>query len=386
MNVDQRIRTTLTLEAGSVSPPELDLTELRVQAGRVRRRHRVTAVSVAAAAVAAAVGIGVVLTPHPASDPSPAPRPDVIRVPTGAPPPGAVWYDADGLHHGTQVYAVPGTAAPISVALVRDGAVYLVPSTLHIRYQPWDGPAHDIGRGAREANWLLGPGSDPEGSTAAWFDGRDLVMYDTTRGVEVARVAEPGRPVMPYYENEFGTRFRYVDDRRVVWDARHGGVLMFDRATGRTTTVGRMTPHAPAPYSVDWRPGLRAWSGQAQGGAAVLTRADGTVLFSGARGNGPVRFSPDGRYLVTLDHPTTEGSAASAAEPVLVDTGDGSSWRPVTSTSDASVGWGYGHTLMYLQSGGTGQFDAPAPLLVYDAQTRHLVAVDHRGEVILPAN
>jgi hypothetical protein len=40
---------------------------------------------------------------------------------------------------------------------------------------------------------------------------------------------------------------------------------------------------------------------------------------------------------------------------------------------------------MYLQSGGTGQFDAPAPLLVYDAATRRAVAIEHRGEVILPA-
>jgi hypothetical protein len=40
---------------------------------------------------------------------------------------------------------------------------------------------------------------------------------------------------------------------------------------------------------------------------------------------------------------------------------------------------------MYLQSGGTGPFDDPAPLVVYDAATRQAVAVEHRGEVILPA-
>ena len=80
-----------------------------------------------------------------------------------------------------------------------------------------------------------------------------------------------------------------------------------------------------------------------------------------------------------------ENVTADAAEPVLMDTFDGSTWRPVDSTSDASVGWGYGDTLMYLQSGGTGQFEDPAPLLVYDARSRHLVAVEHRGEVILPA-
>jgi hypothetical protein len=356
MNVDERIRTTLTLEAGSVTPPGLDLTALRTRAGQVRRRQRTLGVTLAAAAVAAAVGIGVLLVPHPSSEPTPAPRPPKA-VATGTPPSTAVWYDADGLHRGTRVYAVPGTAAPISIALVRGGAVYLVPSTLHIRYQPWHGVARDLGHGSREAGWLLGPGSDPEGSTAAWFDGPDLVMYDTARHTEIARVPEPGRRVMPYYENEFGTRFHYVDGRRVVWDAQDGRTLGYDRVTGRTTTV---TPRSSDGQSPD------------------VTRAGGTLRVSGASGNGPVRFSPDGRYLVSLD------DTGAAVTPV-VEAADGTSWRAVASTTDASVGWGYGHTLMYLQSGGTGQFDDPAPLLVYDARTRQVVAVEHRGEVILPA-
>jgi hypothetical protein len=314
-------------------------------------------VSLAAAAVAAAVGIGVVLVPHPSSEPTPAPRPPKA-IALGTPPSTAVWYDADGLHHGTRVYAVPGTAAPISIALVRGGAVYLVPSTLHIRFQPWRGPARDIGRGSRESGWLLGPGSDPDGTTAAWFDGRDLVMYDTARGAELARVAESGRRVMPYYENEFGTRFRYVDSRRVVWDSQDGDTVAFDRATGRTRTL--------SPAS-----GL--------GRSPDVTWDHGSFVFSSTQGSGPVRFSPDGRYIVSLERTGT------VVAPHIVGTDDHTSWHAVGSTTDASVGWGYGHTLMYLQSGGTGQFDAPAPLLVYDAATRRAVAIEHRGEVILPA-
>jgi hypothetical protein len=386
VNVDERIRTTLGIEAASVTPPGVDLVALRTQADRVRRRRRGAAVSVAAAAVAAVVGIGMWLAPHPDTEPSPAPRPGAVKLPIGTPPHDAVWYDADGLHHGTDVYPVPDDATPLSIALVRGGAVYLVPTTLHIRYPPWDGRARDIGRGSREAGWKLGPGSDPEGSVAAWFDGTDLVMYDTARGSEVARVSERGHRVMPFYENEFGTRFRYVDDRGVVWDARDGRVLMFDRTTGRTTTVSRVSHRAHTPYVVDWRPGLRAWDSNDDAHAAVLTRADGSVLFSGSLGSGPVRFSPDGGYLVTLDRPQDDDLSTDVAAPVLVDTTDGTSWRAVASTSDASVGWGYGHTLMYLQSGGTGAFDAPAPLIVYDAATRHLVSVEHRGEVVLPAN
>ena len=287
MNVDERIRATLTLEAGSVTPPAVDVPTLRARAGRARRRRRATAVSLAAAAVAATVGIGVLLVPHSSSEPTPAPRPPTV-VPTGTPPRSAVWYDADGLHHGADVYAVPGTAAPISIAPVRGGAVYLVPSTLHIRYQPWHGPARDIGRGSREANWLLGPGSGPDGSTAAWFDGQDLVMYDTARGTEVARVAEPGRRVMPYYEHEFGTRFRYVDDTYVVWDARDGRVLMFDRASGRTTTLGHMSPGAGRSQVVDWRPDLVASSGR---DPATVTLTGGGSGRSACAMSGPTVLS-----------------------------------------------------------------------------------------------
>jgi len=140
-----------------------------------------------------------------------------------------------------------------------------------------------------------------------------------------------------------------------------------------------------APYVVDWRPGLRAWSANDDFQAAVLTRADGTELFTGSNGTGPVRFSPDGQYLATLDDTTGDTGASDAAAPLIVDTTDGSSWRLVTSATGASVGWGYGHTLMYLQSGGTGQFDDQAPLLVHDPAARRVVAVEHRGEVVLPA-
>lgn len=385
MNVDERIRATLTLEAGSVYPPTVDLDALRSHAVQVRRRQRALGMSLAAAGVAVVIGIGVLVTPHRSAEPAPAPQPGVVEVPTGTPPPDAVWYDADGLHHGTEVYAVPGTAAPISIALVRDGAVYLVPSTLRIRYQPWDGPARDIGRGSREANWLLGPGADPLGSTAAWFDGPDLVMYDTARDTELVRVPEAGRKVMPYYENEFGTRFRYVDDRRVVWDAQDGRVLELDRATGRTTAfTGGSSLTAEA--LLDWRPDLVASSTPRSDAVAVSTPDEQTFVLRGVQDAGPVRFSPSGRYLVALHDLAVPPGSTDAAEPVLMDTTDGSSWRPVTSTTDASVGWGYADTLMYLQSGGTGPFDEPAPLLVYDAHSRDLVAVDPRGEVILPAN
>jgi hypothetical protein len=380
MSVDERIRTTLLLEASSVSPPAVDLPALRGRAVQVRRRRRTAVASLAAAVVVTAVSLGVVLAPHPSQEPSPAPRPGQVQVPLGAPPPGAVWYDADGLHHGQRVYDVPGTAAPISITLVRDGAVYLVPSTLHIRYQPWHGPARDIGRGSREAGWLLGPGSDPGGSTAAWFDGSDLVMFDTARDVEVARVAEPGRRVMPYLENQFGTRFFYVDDRRVVWDGQQGGVITFDRVTGRTT-VTRPVRRIPAPFVVDWQAGLRTRVRAEAGLVSTRPGPAGTELLS--KSDSPARFSPDGQFLVSLD---VQLGRIVSRDAVVVDTHDGSSWQPVATTQEASIGWGYGHTLLYLQSDGTGLGDGRTPLYVIDPQTEQVVAVAHRGEVILPAN
>ena len=67
--------------------------------------------------------------------------------------------------------------------------------------------------------------------------------------------------------------------------------------------------------------------------------ADGTELFTGSNGTRPVRFSPDGQYLVTLDDTTGDTGASDAAAPVMVDTTDGSSWRLVASATGASVGW-----------------------------------------------
>jgi len=313
---------------------------------------------------------------------SAAARPARSSVVTGPAPPTAVWYDAAGLHHGTSVRPVAIDGPPVSLALVTDGVVYEEAGSLDIWYQPWSGTPRRIGSGTIQGSRLfIGPGSDPRGTTAAWFDGDTLVMYDTGRGVEIARKPQPERRPSLDYENAMGSRIEYVDANRVVWMARTGSTFSFDRRSGSVTRLSREVMGQP--YFVDVFPGLRAANANDERYPEVLlTRDDGKLVFHGGVGYDAARFSPDGRYLAVIDEPAESGFYA----PAVVDTRTGQRSVPVRSTRYPWMGWAYDDTLMYLQQDPDDRHWGRGSLRVYDARTHRTTAVDSPGDVVLPAN
>jgi hypothetical protein len=320
-----------------------------------------------------------------ASEPSvarerPAPTPTGPTA-TGPAPPDAVWYDAAGLHHGATVRPIAIDTPPVSLALVRGGVVYEEEGSLEIWYQPWSGVPRRIGTGTYLGSQLfIGPGSDARGTTAAWFDRETLVMYDTARGVVLARKREPDRRPTLNYENAMGSRIDYVDRKRVVWTTQTV-VYSFDRRSGSTRILSRQAQGAP--YLVDLVPGLRAANANDERYPEVLlTRDGGKLVFHGGVGYDPIRFSPDGRYLVVIEEPAESGVYA----PLVVDTRTGRSVVPVRSTTYPWVGWAYGHTLMYLQQDPDERHWGRGNLITYDARTRAVQHVTSPGDVVLPAN
>ena len=147
-----------------------------LDAGRSARRVRRIRVVLSCALAAAVVGVGVPLASTalvnkadvaPAVPPSPSPSPGIV---VGAVP---VWYDAKGLHRGDVVEQTPveigrqdGDTMQGALALVRSGAVYLDPATGDVWFHPWGGEPRIVGHDS-----AAGPGGDPSGDTAAWFEG-----------------------------------------------------------------------------------------------------------------------------------------------------------------------------------------------------------------------
>src|ERR1700712_2557559 len=346
-------------------------------------RSRRTAVQATAAVVVVLIGVllwqrGVVGADVPRDT---TPRLSAKAPVTGPAPADAVWYDAAGLHHGATVRPIAIDTPPVSLALVRGGVVYEEEGSLEIWYQPWSGGPRRIGTGTYLGSELfIGPGSDARGTTAAWFDRETLVMYDTARGAVLARKREPDRRPTLNYENAMGSRIDYVDRNRVFWTTQTV-VYSFDRRSGSTRVVSRQAQGAP--YLIDLVPGLRATNANDERYPEVLlTRDGGKLVFHGGVGYDPIRFSPDGRYLVVIEEPAESGVYA----PLVVDTRTGRRVVPVRSTTYPWVGWAYGHTLMYLQQDPDERHWGRGNLITYDARTRAVQHVTSPGDVVLPAN
>ncbi|MDT7571232.1 MAG: hypothetical protein QOE05_1406 [Actinomycetota bacterium] len=210
---------------------------------RGRRRVRRNRAAVAAAALVGVLGATAALAwPHRAQPDSlvPVDRPGVV---VGDVP---VWYDAKGLHRGD---VVEQTAVEIlqperlvgpdqvdgakgALALVRSGALYLDPATGDVWFHPWGGKPRVIGH-----NSAAGPGGDPQGDTAAWFETNELVVYDTAAGREITRtpgVAGAWAKTGDHYPTNNG--FLAVSAESVTWHGEYGA-YRHDVRTGRTSAV-----------------------------------------------------------------------------------------------------------------------------------------------------
>src|SRR5688572_23072736 len=165
-------------EMPSASPAE----DLRRGRRRVHRNRGVVA-GAAAIAVAVVVGVNAAVGGQDRAGPD---RPEPVAPPKvvvldAAP----VWYDAKGLHHGDVVVQPPVRIQPGTLALVRSGALYNEQGTSDVWFHPWGGDPRIVGHNSK-----AGPGGDPNGDTAVWFDRDELVVYDTANGREVSRTKQ----------------------------------------------------------------------------------------------------------------------------------------------------------------------------------------------------
>jgi hypothetical protein len=393
MTIEDRIRTAAHQVADEVEPPTLDIDLVRRRAHAGRRRKVVIA-----AAVAATVAV-CLLVPRLLGSPSSAPDP-VDRPPGPVdPPPGQVsrsapvWADADGLHLDNRVLDLkidpqggpacglePACTGISSLALVDSGVVYGDQESRQVWYQPLRGPAKEIGEGS-----VGGPAGDPDGTTAAWFDGTELVMYDTATGTELARATPPREEngpaedeftqPSPQRENAHGNLILEVDSEQVTWLAP-AGRFHFDRRSAHTSLL----PVDDA--NLDIHEGRLAIQNDDSTATEVFSSAgDTTLKVEPGRLIGPLRFGADGRYLAGVNE--RDGYGVTVADTVT-----GELFIPQYDDYYPWIGWGYGDTLMVIQDHeGTddGNPNDKSQLLACDVSEQTCQRLNRRGAMTLPS-
>jgi hypothetical protein len=329
-----------------------------VRRGRRRlRRNRGLVTGAALATVTVVLGISAIVggQSRPVDeDHEPVERPKGVEVR------GPVWYDAAGLHHGDVVEQTPVEIGGGALALVRSGAVYLHPSTGDVWFQPWGGEARIVGHSSSN-----GPGGDPNGDTAAWFDDSELVVYDTATSTEISRTAHRGGvEILTGDHNPAGNSFLQVSAQRVVW--RHGAaVLSHDVLTGETTKEDASQPR----FIVDVHDGFEAFRREVGRAAMVLSvpgRADRTYTELEPR----FRFSPSGTYAVAIQSTATRHASA------IIDVRTGDLW-PVPVNEYSYLAWSYGDIALV---------ETETALFACDAASRTCESVAAQRPVLMPTS
>lgn len=288
-----------------------------------------------------------------------------------------VWYDAKGFHRGDVVEKTPVKIGVLdgsddtlkgAFALVRRGAVYADPATGDVWFHPWGGNPRIVGH-----NSEAGPGGDPSGDTAVWFEGSDalntgpgmLVVYDTAAGREISRTMQshgvadsPGGDHYPP-----GNGFLQVSAKRVVWTSGPK-TYSHDLRTQRTSVF--KTPKKR--YLVDvhdlvkllgernpWVPVLKVPGRPEQRYPDLETHA---------------RLSPTGNYLLAV-----EGTEARHGA-VIVNTRTGKLWR-VPKDAYPWIAWSYGDVAMV---------DTDDELLACDAARRACERLSAKRPFLMPTN
>lgn len=318
---------------------------------RSQRRNRT--LTLAAAVVVAAFAVLVAQNTLTA-DSTPQPMKPAPGLEIGAVP---VWYDDAGLHRGDLVEQTPvelrqsdELGVDGALALVRTGAVYSDPATGDVWFHPWGGDPRIVGHNSWE-----GPGADPNGDIAAWFEGSELVIYDTAEGREVSRttqsqaVADCNSLCAEHFQ---GNRFLRVSDVRVVWAGGPSGdrTHSHDVATGKTST--NLQEDVPGP-----NPGLPFVLGvPGRAGEAYADLEVGRPSFSGA-------------YVLGVE-PGEEHLA------VIVNTKNAELWR-ISKSTDPHVAWSYGDIALV---------STDSDFLACDPTSRMCETLSVGGPILMPTN
>jgi hypothetical protein len=329
--------------------------EALIREARRRARRRRVVNGAGAAAVVAVVGIVALslASPPPVQEPgldSPVAVPSVgvIESEQGWVD-GAVWYGNDGLHHGNRVVQTAVDLflfdLPSVLALVRTGAVYLDPVAYDVWFHPWDGEPQVVGRDS-----VGGPGGDPEGDVAAWFEGTELVVYDTDAGAVISRteqtpvLEEPFREYVGGYEHVSGNGFMHVSAEEVVWRSAVG-THRLDLATGTSAFLHEGSP-TTSPRLEDVHDGTRVWGDYTT--ATLSVEADGRRQ-APAPGLEPAgRLSPDGSFLAAPWNGVGESLGVA-----FVDVRTGESWVVAGEDWNALISWSYGDVAVVRVERGT---------------------------------
>ncbi len=280
-----------------------------------------------------------------------------------------VWYDGRGLHHGDVVEQTPveimqqvgDDSVAGALALVRSGAVYLDPATGDVWFHPWGGEPRIVGHDS-----AAGPGGDPNGDTAAWFDGSDLVVYDTAAGREISRTPQ-GQNVVSGSSGiggdhfPAGNGFLQVSAERVVWSTGPG-VFSHDPRT-RTTSVFEFPEGR---YLADVHDQVEVFGTGEAPVVSVPGRAD--VRLTDLEPH--LRLSPSGDEVLGVE--ATEERHAAA----IVDTRTGELW-PVPRNAYPWIAWSYGDIALV---------DTEDALLACDAARRACAPLPAERPFLMPTN
>jgi hypothetical protein len=340
-----------------------------LQRGRRRlRRNRLLVAGAATAAVVVVIGVTATVAGQKRAAPVPAEPPGIV---VGDVP---VWYDAKGLHRGDVVEQTPvklmkpeRVVAPGQVqdmegalALVRTGALYLDPATFDVWFHPWGGDPRVVGH---HSAW--GPGGDPDGDTAAWFEGDELVIYDTAAGRTVSRTSEPGTGGwLSGDHNPAGNTFLQVSAERVAW-AGQRETYSHDLRTKTTSVI-----EAPTPNQVLDVHDQVVVLGELQGTDATVTLSVPGRAEQRLPGLEPrARLNASGNYLLAVAGTETLHAA------VIVNTRTGQRWVP--KNAYPWIAWSYGNIAL---------IDTEDALLACDAARRVCESVPVERPFLMPTN
>jgi hypothetical protein len=302
-----------------------------------RQSQRRARAAVVAVAVVALVFTFFTLQATLSANSTPQPMEPVPGIEVGDVP---VWYDDAGLHRGDVVEPTPVDLTlqttkgedPVvgALALVRNGAVYSDPATGEVWFHPWGGRPRIVGSGSS-----AGPGGDPNGYTAAWFEGTELVVFDTAQAMEVSRTALTSTAATCQafcVEHIRGNGFLQVSSDRVAWTSEAGP--------------------ATSAHIYRWRTAEDAFVQ-----ARLLDVHDSAMLLWGVTSGAPDeliltgpesatdrhdelahrgRFSPTGEYVLSVF-----GDEAQRSGAAILNTSTGDVWH-VPNSGWPWLAWSYG--------------------------------------------